>query len=142
MVPTIPEDGPDLSELALRTLATFDFSDQPLLLSFLQQHVLPFCTSEQPSLRRAAIEACHGYLTKNGLLTSLEHRTFPVRETIQTIVFAGVSDSNAEIRELAVTRLDHRFDSYLVCTGHSPSSIGAADKSCLYNSASLRSRTC
>jgi hypothetical protein len=126
MVPTIPEDGPDLSELALKTLATFDFADQPLLLSFFQQHVLHFCTAEQHNLRRAAIEACSGYLTKNGLLTSPEHRTFPVREIIQTIVFAGVADNNAEIRELAINCLDYRFDSYLVRTDIAVLSSSAA----------------
>ena len=112
-VSSIPEDRVELQILALDTLATFDFGVQPSLLSYYQQHILDYCTVEDPLVRKAAIQACSTYLAASGMLGT-KHNLVAVQDIVQAVLHAGVADLDPSVREIAINTLGSPFDQYLV----------------------------
>lgn len=99
---------------ALYYLGTIDFGEQPLLLGYFQEHILPILSSADLEVRRAALHACCHFLTRCSAADSLQLSS-AIRNLLHAITLLGVVDENAALRAEALKALDDaRFDKYLV----------------------------
>ena len=105
----------ELKHLALATLQTFDLSGIPMLVIWVQQHVVP-CTQDigDFELRSAALKACSGFLTNAGLLSGgVSYRSGPVRDVAHAILYSAVSDKLESVRLEALSLLTSEYDALL-----------------------------
>lgn len=114
-----PEDACDTDTAAqiqaLHYLGSVFFGQQPLLLGYFQQQVTPLLSCSDINLRRAAMQACCGFLAQELSAKESEQLTSAVRDIVHAIMLVGVADDNALLRVEALQALGQKhFDKYLV----------------------------
>ena len=122
----LPPAGDDVNStvLALRTLGSFDFQGQPLLLQFVRHCADNFLCSEQRAVRLEAVRTC-SQLLKCALQESTKLKKKPLRssgvrlvsaavaEVLSKLLTAAITDPDASVRYCVFASLDPHFYSYL-----------------------------
>ncbi|XP_043460744.1 serine/threonine-protein kinase mTOR isoform X2 [Leptopilina heterotoma] len=97
--------------LALRTLGTFDFDENPLL-QFVKRCADHFLTSEQAEVRLEAVRTCSRLLRLS--LNQPGHTvTTTVSSVVRKLLDVGIIDPDPDVRFWVLASLDESFDSHL-----------------------------
>ena len=103
--------------LALETLASFDFGEQPMLGSFFIQCVVPLsapaCSTE---LRKAAVSALTHQLLQCAQAESVGSGHSLGNTLLASVLTVAVADPDPDVREHALELLSPTIDGYLVST--------------------------
>eukprot|EP01029_Cantina_marsupialis_P018394 TRINITY_DN422070_c0_g1_i1.p1 TRINITY_DN422070_c0_g1~~TRINITY_DN422070_c0_g1_i1.p1 ORF type:complete len:2040 (-),score=648.42 TRINITY_DN422070_c0_g1_i1:182-6301(-) len=109
-----PSFAPELIQLALETLGTFDLSDLNLL-PFLRKEVIQYADHSNDAVRKAAVLTLASLILKTP--TAMMHRrsqtAMITAEVVDKLLNVGIADPNPDIRVCVLEALDHRFDEHL-----------------------------
>jgi phosphatidylinositol kinase/protein kinase (PI-3 family) len=100
--------------LALRTLATFDFSLIDLLL-FVRDSLLHYLEDDNAEVRCVTALTCAVLTVRPGTepASTRGHSAGVIADVVQKLVILGITDRDATIRKTVFEVLDSRFDGFL-----------------------------
>ncbi|CAM6130085.1 unnamed protein product [Calypogeia fissa] len=126
--------GPYLTQLALRTLTTFNIQNHELL-EFAREAVVPYLEDEDPVTRREAANCCCRLVEHSSLVASVgtpssrlvsnrggravgmgfRRRRLLIEEILEKLLVAAVADADASVRKAVFVALENRegFNEYL-----------------------------
>lgn len=103
----------DTFVLALKTLATFDFTGHSLNF-FVRECVVGYLEDDSPEIRKAAALCCGQLLVKDPIqFQKNSYYIRVVREVLEKLLMVGIADTHPEIRQAVLNSLDDRFDQHL-----------------------------
>ncbi|KAG8827189.1 phosphatidylinositol kinase- protein kinase tor1 [Serendipita sp. 401] len=105
-------------QLALETLATFDFSGYELS-DVVRTCALPYLEDETSEIRlRAAITCCQLFMREPGPGQRSICPLDVINEVLEKLLTASIADTDANIRVTVLSNLDERFDKHLAQAEH------------------------
>ncbi|KAH8170261.1 FAT domain-containing protein [Sarocladium implicatum] len=121
-VPIIAKDAKDPQayehrraevKLALNTLGSFDFSGH-VLNEFVRDVAIKYVEDEDPDIREAAALTCCQLYVRDPIVNQESYHALQVvGDVIEKLLTVGVSDPEANIRQVVLAALDERFDRHL-----------------------------
>ncbi|KAG8832494.1 phosphatidylinositol kinase- protein kinase tor1 [Serendipita sp. 400] len=110
--------SPETIQLALETLATFDFSGYELS-DVVRTCALPYLEDETSEIRlRAAITCCQLFMREPGPGQRSICPLDVINEVLEKLLTASIADTDANIRVTVLSNLDERFDKHLAQAEH------------------------
>ncbi|KAJ7180725.1 phosphatidylinositol 3-kinase [Mycena filopes] len=107
------DKNPQLINLALSTLGSYDFSGH-VLNEFVRNCALPYLEDDNADIRRAAaITCCRLFVRDPIFYSSSSHAIQVISDVLNKLLTVGIADPDASIRKVVLTSLHSGFDKHL-----------------------------